>query len=104
MILNKSYLNFNSSKLNLESTLRFLILNFLLKSKVNSEVESNFVLEKSKFSKLLLKINKISSLLILFFLFFKFPFTKNLSFFFLIIRCSELKFILLKLNKIFLKS
>ena len=103
MILNKSYLNFNSSKLNLESTLRFFILNFLLKSKLNSEFESNFVLEKSKFSKLLLKIKKISSLLILFFLFFKFPFTKNLLSFSFIFRYSDSKFILLKLNKILLK-
>ena len=103
MTLSKSYFNFNSSKLTLESILRFLILNFLLKSKVNSEVESNFVLEKSKFSKLLLKINKINSLLILFFLFFKFPLTKNLLSFSLIVRYSESKFILLKLNKILLK-
>ena len=58
--------------------------------------------DKSKFSKSLLKINKIKLLLILFFLFFKFPFTINLSFFFLIFKNSELKFISLKLNKIFL--
>ena len=68
---------------------------------MNSDVESNFVFKKSKFSKLLLKINKIKSLLILLFLFFKFPFTKKLSFFFLIFKYSESKFILLNSNKIY---
>jgi len=73
----------------------------LLKSKLNSEVESNLELEKSKLSKLFLKIDKTISLLILFFLFFKFPFTKNLSFFCCIFKNSELNFIELNLNKIF---
>ena len=68
---------------------------------MKSELDSNLELEKSKFSKLLLKINKIKSLLILFFLLFKFPFTENFLFFFSIVKSSELNFILLNSNKIF---
>ena len=95
-----SYFKIKSSKFNLDDILRFFILNFLFKSKVNSEFEIKLEFEISIFWKLFLKINKIKSLFILFFLLLKFPFTENLLFSCLIFKNSELKFILLNLNKI----